>query len=126
MNKCVSFQINAFIVIRYIPRSEIAVSYGTSIFLFLRNLHTNFHNGYINLPPASKGSLLSISLLNAPTCFSMIAILTSMRWCFIVGLICISLMTSDTDIPQVSVGHHLCTLWKKAYSYSLPSFLKNN
>ena len=34
MNKCVPFQINVFIFIRYIPRSEIAVSYGTSIFNF--------------------------------------------------------------------------------------------
>ena len=107
-----------FISFGYIPRSGIARSYGSSVFNFLRNLHsglTNLHSHQqcprVPFPPHSHQYLLSLLFL-------MIAILTCVKW-FWFAFPQWSVMLSTFSCTSWPLVH---LLWKNVYSGSLLIF----
>ena len=112
------------ILYRYMPRSVLAGAYGSSTFSFLRNLHTVFHSGCINLHSHQQCR----RVLFSPHSFSIVCGLFDedySDWCeeyLTVVLICISLIISDMEHLFMCFWPSVCLLWRNVYLDLLPIF----
>ena len=100
----IALQDPAFTSFGYIHRSEIARSYGNSIFNFLRNqyicIHTASRSGCTILHSHQQCITVSVSLhprQHILSVFLIVTILMDVKWYLIVIWVCISLMINDVE-----------------------------
>ena len=111
---------------RYISRRVIARSCGSSICSILRNFYTVFPSGHTNLHSLQQCMRVFFSPYPLQRLFSvvflMIIILTGVRWCLTVFLICISLMLSHVEHLFICLLPLCIPSGKMSLQFSCPFF----
>ena len=110
-----SLQDPDFIFFGYILISEIAGSYSSSSFNFLRNPHIVLHSGNTNLPFQQQCTRVSYSHILPNNCYLfsllMTAILADVKWYLIAVLIWVSLTISDAEYLLMCVCSVTSPVW---------------